>query len=64
MRLFSPPELPTCAFLCLPADVIQSAFYNLSSANSTVELQEFVDVYFDKPGTEFRLWTPLDWHEK
>lgn len=49
---------------CLPADVVQSAFYNLSSASSAAELQELVDVYFDKPGSEFELWTPPDWREK
>lgn len=52
-----------CAFLWLPADVVQSAFRNLS-AISMAELQVLLDVYFDKPGTEFELWTPLDWHEK
>lgn len=50
--------------LFLPADVVQTAFYNLSADGSAAELREFLDAYFDKPGSEFELWTPLDWHEK
>ncbi|XP_078102031.1 trehalase isoform X3 [Sander vitreus] len=52
-----------------PADVVLSAFRNLSNAspNSTVppsKLQEFLSTYFEKPGTEFEPWTPPDWHDE
>ncbi|TNN01137.1 hypothetical protein fugu_010519 [Takifugu bimaculatus] len=45
-----------------PPDVVLAAFHNLSAADA--ELRHFLDVYFDKPGTELEPWTPLDWHEK
>lgn len=50
-------------------DVVLSAFHNLSSQspNMTVtpeNLQHFLSLYFDKPGTELESWTPVDWHEK
>ncbi|KAL7400533.1 hypothetical protein ABVT39_013484 [Epinephelus coioides] len=50
-------------------DVVLSEFHNLSndSPNTTVppaKLQEFLNTYFEKPGTEFESWTPPDWHEK
>uniref|UniRef100_A0A665VZT1 Trehalase n=1 Tax=Echeneis naucrates TaxID=173247 RepID=A0A665VZT1_ECHNA len=50
-------------------DVVLSAFHNLSNEtpNATVlpaELQEFLSVYFEKPGTEFESWTPPDWQDK
>ncbi|KAG7217636.1 hypothetical protein INR49_021324 [Caranx melampygus] len=49
-------------------DVVLSAFQNLSNetTNMTVppaKLQEFLNVYFEKPGTEFESWTPPDWHD-
>ncbi|XP_024861753.1 trehalase isoform X2 [Kryptolebias marmoratus] len=55
--------------LKLAPDVVLSAFQNLSNEfpNGTVpptELREFLASNFDKPGTEFEPWTPLDWHEK
>uniref|UniRef100_A0A3B4BIQ3 Trehalase n=1 Tax=Periophthalmus magnuspinnatus TaxID=409849 RepID=A0A3B4BIQ3_9GOBI len=46
-------------------DIILSAFKNLSSVSPTVpreKLQEFLNMYFEKPGTEFETWTPPDWH--
>ncbi|XP_072309122.1 trehalase [Eucyclogobius newberryi] len=46
-------------------DTILSAFKNLSSEFSTVsreKLQEFINMYFEKPGSEFETWTPPDWH--
>ncbi|XP_071352608.1 trehalase isoform X1 [Trachinotus anak] len=50
-------------------DIVLSAFYNLSNEmpNTTVppaKLQEFLHVYFEKPGTELESWTPPDWHDK
>uniref|UniRef100_A0A8C6S4N1 Trehalase n=1 Tax=Neogobius melanostomus TaxID=47308 RepID=A0A8C6S4N1_9GOBI len=48
-------------------DIILSAFQNLSSESPTVsveKLQEFVNMYFEKPGTEWEQWTPPDWHSK
>lgn len=55
------PPPPACVTpRVVPADVVLAAFSNLSSA----ELRDFVDVYFDKPGTELEPWTPLDWQEK
>lgn len=52
-----------------PADVVLSAFRNLSQEhpNATVppgKLQEFLSLYFEAPGTEFESWTPPDWHDK
>lgn len=46
-------------------DIVLSAFQNLSSESPTIpreKLQEFVDMYFEKPGTEWDTWTPPDWH--
>ncbi|CAG09057.1 unnamed protein product [Tetraodon nigroviridis] len=63
-KLFSDDKYFVDMSLRQPPDVVQSAFYNLSLVNSTAELRDFVDAYFDKPGTEFEAWTPLDWHEK
>lgn len=45
-----------------PADVVLSAFRNLSQEhpNATVppgKLQEFLSLYFEPPGTEFESWT-------
>uniref|UniRef100_A0A672FUZ6 Trehalase n=1 Tax=Salarias fasciatus TaxID=181472 RepID=A0A672FUZ6_SALFA len=49
-------------------DVVLSAFHNLSErfpdTIPPVELENFLSVYFDKPGTEFEEWTPSDWKEK
>ncbi|XP_045930404.1 trehalase [Micropterus dolomieu] len=50
-------------------DVVLSAFRNLSheSPNMTVtpaKLQEFLNKYFEEPGTELETWTPPDWHDK
>ncbi|XP_040048607.2 trehalase isoform X1 [Gasterosteus aculeatus] len=50
-------------------DVVLSAFRNLTneSANQMVapaKLKEFLNAYFEKPGTEFESWTPPDWHDK
>lgn len=50
-------------------DEVLLAFRNLSNEypNTTVPaaaLQEFLSVYFVKPGTEFESWTPPDWHDK
>ncbi|XP_058489698.1 trehalase [Solea solea] len=50
-------------------DVVLSAFQNLSNEMPNVtlppaKLQEFLDVNFEKPGTEFEPWTPPDWHDK
>lgn len=28
------------------------------------KLKEFLNAYFEKPGTEFESWTPPDWHDK
>lgn len=52
-----------------PPEVVLSAFRNLSSEmpNGTVppaKLPEFLNLYFDKPGSEFEPWTPPDWHDK
>ncbi|XP_041652618.1 trehalase isoform X2 [Cheilinus undulatus] len=47
-------------------DVVISAFKNLSQESPNIppaKLQEFLSMYFDKPGTEFETWTPPDWHE-
>ncbi|XP_047449604.1 trehalase [Mugil cephalus] len=47
-------------------DVVLSAFRNLSNVHPEVprdKLQEFLDSYFEEPGTEFATWTPPDWHE-
>ncbi|CAJ1064990.1 trehalase [Xyrichtys novacula] len=47
-------------------DVVLSAFQNLSSEFGTIppaKLQEFLDMYFEKPGTEFEEWIPTDWHD-
>lgn len=55
---------------CLfPADVVLSAFHNLSSKmpDGTVPptlLQEFLSVNFENPGSEFEPWMPPDWHDK
>ncbi|XP_022617238.1 trehalase isoform X1 [Seriola dumerili] len=50
-------------------EVVLSAFHNLSDETSDMKvppakLQEFLSVYFEKPGTEFESWTPPDWHDK
>lgn len=48
-----------------PPDTILSAFQNISSQSSNIppeKLQEFVNAYFEKPGTELEEWTPPDWH--
>ena len=55
--------------LFFPADVVLSAFHNLSQEhpNTTLppgKLQEFLTTYFEAPGTEFESWTPPDWHDK
>lgn len=62
--LLEPPSCLAFPPPCLPADVVQTAFYNLPTDSSAAELREFLDAYFDKPGSEFESWTPLDWHEK
>ncbi|XP_018521004.1 trehalase [Lates calcarifer] len=51
-----------------PDDVLL-AFHNLSSKSPhfivpPAKLREFLDAYFEKPGTEFDTWTPPDWHDK
>ncbi|CAL9684359.1 unnamed protein product [Knipowitschia caucasica] len=48
-------------------DIISSAFQNLSNVFPVVpreKLQEFINMYFEKPGSEFETWTPPDWHNK
>ncbi|XP_034556589.1 trehalase [Notolabrus celidotus] len=50
-------------------DIVSSAFRNLSlefpeGILPPAELQKFLNMYFEKPGTEFETWTPPDWHEK
>ncbi|KAK7883019.1 hypothetical protein WMY93_029193 [Mugilogobius chulae] len=44
-------------------DIILSAFKNLSNESPAVpreKLQEFINMYFEKPGSEFETWTPPD----
>lgn len=60
---------PAVLTFSLSAEVVLSAFQNLSNAfpNGTVppmKLQEFLDANFEKPGTEFESWTPPDWKDK
>lgn len=67
MRLLFNPCLSSP--LSAPADVVLSAFHNLSHGfpNSTVppaELRDLVSECFEEPGTEFEPWTPSDWHDK
>ncbi|XP_055009132.1 trehalase-like isoform X2 [Boleophthalmus pectinirostris] len=48
-----------------PPGIILFAFKNLSSESPTVpreKLQDFLNKYFEKPGTEFETWNPPDWH--
>lgn len=62
------PVLPLHTPMSFPADVVLSAFRELTheSPNTTVprdKLQEFLSMYFEKPETEFESWTPPDWHD-
>ncbi|XP_023817400.1 trehalase [Oryzias latipes] len=50
-----------------PPDLVLSSFHNLSTEflNSMVppaKLQEFLDQYFEEPGTELEPWAPPDWN--
>ena len=48
------------------ADVILRAFSSLTSGHNytKADLNDFVQRYFDGPGTEFEKWTPTDSVEK
>ncbi|RVE65162.1 hypothetical protein OJAV_G00132760 [Oryzias javanicus] len=50
-------------------DLVLSSFHNLSAEflNATVppaRLLEFLDQYFEEPGTELEPWTPPDWTDQ
>ncbi|XP_056229864.1 trehalase [Seriola aureovittata] len=67
-KLFDDKYFVDMKLKAMPGKVL-SAFHNLSNETSNVKvppakLQEFLSVYFEKPGTEFESWMPPDWHDK
>uniref|UniRef100_A0A3P8VDY2 Trehalase n=1 Tax=Cynoglossus semilaevis TaxID=244447 RepID=A0A3P8VDY2_CYNSE len=68
-RLFDDDKYFVDMKLKAPPDVVLLAYRNFSKEMfygrvPPTKLQEFVNLYFDKPGTEFEPWTPPDWHDK